>query len=132
MKYLFVIVFIVAAIISILVYNYNHFSKKEILKLVQSEKPCDRIRGFLAIGDSKDTSLYRLFFTDMRDRRGTHCLKYYGKTVLWAKIEALRKITKADPPSGYEPMTPADTILVFYRSLILQNRKEPATDNVSE
>ena len=97
----------------------RQLSKTEIILLTKSGKACDRIKGFLAISDLRDTSMYPLFFYDMDDRHITHCKDYFGKTVLWAKIEALRKITKVEPALRYDPENPDKAILHQYKVFIM-------------
>ncbi len=102
----------------------RRLEREKIVELVQSKGACDRIKGFIAIGESKDTSLYKLFFENMEDRNIAHCAKYYGKSVLWAKIEALRRITNMDPTNDYDPMNPNLQILEHYRNIMY--KIEPA------
>jgi hypothetical protein len=111
-------ILIIVAIILILNYRSKHPGSKRIIELVNSDGACDRIKGFIAIGYSKDTSLYNLFFVNVKDQHIAHCLKYYGKSVVWGKIEALRRITGIDPPKNYNPIHPDLKILDNYREII--------------
>lgn len=99
-------------------YGNKHPGKMKILELINSKGACDRLKGFIAIGYSKDTFLYRLFFVHMDDGNVSHCLKYYGKKVIWGKIEALKRITGVNPPQNYNPMEPDVKILEQYKLII--------------
>jgi len=111
-------VFSIIILIIVFSCNSNRIGKEKIIELTHSEKPCNRVEGFLAIGNFNDTSLYYLFFEDMRDMNITHCTKYYGKSVLWAKIESLKRITKIAPKIEYDIMTPIPKILEEYKNII--------------
>ena len=115
-----VYILIGALVIVVVAVKYigTHPGKTKIMRLINSSGACDRIKGFMALGQLRDTSLYYLFFENMRDRNIAHCLTYLGKSVLWAKIEMLRRITRIEPELPYDPMEPDIRILEQYKRIL--------------
>ena len=93
----------------------NKLMRTEVLELIKSENACDRIRGFQEIERNRDTSLYKFFFEKVNDLSITHCTDFYGKTVIWSKVQALEKITGKQPLPHSRDLQPDTTVLLAYK-----------------
>lgn len=88
--------------------------KQQIINAVHSDIPEERIEGFIAIGKTNDSSLIPLFFEDIKDGNVSFSLTHKGRTVRWAKVKSLIKLSGIQPPTSL-PSDPDTTLLITYR-----------------
>lgn len=94
-------------------------TKEKINAHIHSSGSCDRIEGFELIGKNKDTSFLNEIFKDPSDVQICHSMKYYGKSVLWAKVKALERITNIKLPYSYTTFSLDSSALIFYKNIFI-------------
>lgn len=91
-------------------------SDKDITKLLSSDVKDDIILGAIKAGESEDKKFVPLLLKNAADWRRSTSFDFKGMTVYRAKMEALRKIYKMEPPVEIKT-DPDSTVIKFYTAL---------------
>lgn len=112
MKKVIVKLFSILSLISVASCNND----EKIIKLLNSKDKEDVISGAYKAGESGDKEFVPLLLKNSDDPRRSTNLQYKGITVYQAKMIALRKIFKQDPPEEITYETDS-LIIKFYTEL---------------
>lgn len=91
-------------------------SDKEIIRLLNSKEKDDIISGAYKAGESGDKQFIPLLLKDAADPRRSTNLQFKGITIYQAKMIALKKIFKQEPPVKITYQTDS-SIINFYTEL---------------
>lgn len=92
----------------------DSYSRKEVDRLLESDRPGDLVKAYYLIGEKKDTLYIPTILQNASDPRITHDVEFKGNSVYQSKMTALKKISGLTPPRQitYKP----DTLVIqFYR-----------------
>lgn len=97
-------------------------SDKRITELLNSRVKDDIILGATKAGESGKKKFTPLLLKNAEDWRTSTNFNYKGVSVYQAKMEALRKIFKKNPPTKIT-YKPDSTIITFYTELFLKEKE---------
>lgn len=90
------------------------YSRKEVDRLLESDRPGDLIKAYYLIGEQKDTLYIPTILRNANDPRITHDLEFKGNSVYQHKMIALKKISGLTPPTKIT-YKPDSLVIQFYR-----------------
>ncbi len=100
--------------ICIMLFSCNSDNKSN--NLLTSNDTDDIIEGAIKAGDKRDEKFIPLLLAKAGDARGSTNFNFKGVSVYQAKMQALQKIFKVNPPVGITD-EPDSTIIKFYMEL---------------
>ena len=96
------------------------YEYKKINILINSNEKDEIIKGYLLIGEKRDTSFIKNIFQDLNDQRVSHYYKHIGVSVYQSKMIAIKKISGVNPPKKITNIKD-DSIIDFYLNWSIKN-----------
>ncbi len=88
--------------------------------MINSNEKNKIIRGYLLIGENRDTTFVESIFKNLDDQRISHDYSFKGVSVYQSKMIAIKKISGIPPPKKIN-YKKDDSIINFYRKWATEN-----------
>jgi len=90
-------------------------NKEDVTMLLKSNNLSDKMNAYYIIGENRDANYIDSLLTNLDDPRISNNLRYKGMSIYQCKIEALKKISKKNPPNEINNR-PDSTNIKYYLS----------------